>query len=421
MDAYVITLKVAMIFFFVMIAAEWIICHFAKKNYVSAFDTISGISSGMTNNIKSIFKLTVVIISYEWMVNQFAIFHIESSFWLYVLAFIGTDFAYYWTHRWNHEINLMWNTHIIHHSSEEFNLSCALRQSISGIVQVYFFLYIPLAIIGIPSQVMNIILPLHLFAQFWYHTRLIDKMGFLENLIVTPSHHRVHHAINKEYLDKNYASIFIIWDKLFGTFQEELEDVPAVYGVKKPVKTWNPLLINFMHLVLLVKDAYRTKNWLDKIKVFYKKTGWRPDDVAKKYPVEIIENPYTQKKYSSQSTQFLTYWSFFQLILHFGIQFHIIDLLPNFHYQQRIIYAIFCLVSIFSYTSLMDRHWLAVPLEIIKVFVGLYIVYFLGEMFQFSEPFNISSIFLYLYLLLSFAITIYYTIVVKPSPRLAMN
>ena len=191
--------------------------------------------------------------------------------------------------------------------------------------------------------------------------------------------------------------------------------------MKKPVKTWNPLLINFMHLVLLVKDAYRTKNWLDKIKVFYKKTGWRPDDVAKKYPVEIIENPYTQKKYTSQSTQLLTYWSFFQLMLHFGIQYHIIDLLPKFHYQQLIIYAIFCLVSIFSYTSLMDRRWLAVPLEIIKVFVGLYIVYFLGEMFQFSEAFNISSIFLYLYLLLSFAITTYYTIVVKPSPRFAMN
>lgn len=421
METYVMTLKFAMIFFFVMIAGEWVICYYTKKNYISAFDTISGISSGMTNNIKSIFKLSIVIISYDWMVENFAIFNINSSFWLYVLAFVGTDFAYYWNHRWNHEINLMWNRHIIHHSSEEFNLSCALRQSISGIIQVYFFLYIPLAIIGIPSQVMNIILPVHLFAQFWYHTRLIGKMGFLEKIIVTPSHHRVHHAINDEYLDKNYASIFIIWDKLFGTFQEELENVPAVYGVKKPVKTWNPLLINFMHLVLLFKDAYRTQNWKDKIKVFYKRTGWRPDDVAKNHPINITENPYTQVKYKTSSTPFLTSWSFFQLILHFAIQYHIIDLLPKFQYHQLIFYAIFCLISIFSYTSLMDRHWLAIPLEIIKLFIGLYIVNYIDGILQLSQTISISNFVVYIYFILSFFITTYYTVILKPSPKLAIN
>ena len=138
MQTYVMTLKFAMIFFFVMIVAEWIISRYQKKNYVSAFDTISGISSGMTNNIKSIFKLSVAIISYHWMVEHLAIFQLDSSIWLYLIAFVGTDFAYYWSHRWNHEINVLWNRHIIHHSSEEFNLSCALRQSISGIFQVYF-------------------------------------------------------------------------------------------------------------------------------------------------------------------------------------------------------------------------------------------------------------------------------------------
>ena len=115
MEAYVMTLKFAMIFFFIMIVAEWLICYYLKKNYISPFDTISGISSGMTNNIKSIFNLSIVILSYQWMVDEFAIFNITSSFWLYLIAFVGTDFAYYWTHRWNHEINLMWNRHIIHH------------------------------------------------------------------------------------------------------------------------------------------------------------------------------------------------------------------------------------------------------------------------------------------------------------------
>ena len=171
-------------------------------------DTISSISSGMTNNIKSILKLSVVIISYQWMYNNLAIFDIGSSWPVYVIGFIGIDFAYYWTHRWNHEYNILWNKHIIHHSSEEYNLACALRQSISDVFKIYFFLYFPLAIIGVPPKVISILLPLHLFAQFWYHTRLIGKMGFLEKIIVTPSHHRVHHAINEKYIDKNYASIF---------------------------------------------------------------------------------------------------------------------------------------------------------------------------------------------------------------------
>ena len=409
------TLKIAMIFFFVMIVLEWLICYLLKKKYISLFDTISGISSGMTNNIKSIFKLSVVIISYQWMVEHFAVFDIESTAWLYVVAFIGTDFAYYWTHRWNHEINLLWNRHIIHHSSEEYNLACALRQSISGIFQVYFFLYIPLAIVGVPSEVMNLVLPLHLFAQFWYHTRIINKMGILEKILVTPSHHRVHHAINDEYLDKNYSSIFIFWDKLFGTFQPEIDAVPAVYGVKKPVKTWNPLLINFMHLFQLLKDAFRTKKWNDKIKVFYKRTGWRPEDVNQKYPLEITINPYSQVKYKTPSTNFLTFWSLAQLLLHFAIQYHIIHLIPNFEYHELIIYAFFCMVSIFSYTSLMDRHWLSIPLEIIKIAFGLYLLSHNEDIFIISSSFSIHKTIIYGYLLTSFIVTLIFSLNSKIS------
>ena len=407
------TLKFAMIFFFVMIVAEWIISRYQKKNYVSAFDTISGISSGMTNNIKSIFKLSVAIISYHWMVEHLAIFQLDSSIWLYLIAFVGTDFAYYWSHRWNHEINVLWNRHIIHHSSEEFNLSCALRQSISGIFQVYFFLYLPLAVIGVPSNVMDLVLPLHLFAQFWYHTRLINKMGFLEKILVTPSHHRVHHAINDQYLDKNYSSIFIIWDKLFGTFQEELGDVPAVYGVKKAVKTWNPLLINFMHLFQLLKDAYRTKKWKDKLRVFYKKTGWRPSDVSKEFPIDITHDPYSQEKYKTPAPAFLIFWSFFQLILHFAIQYHIIDLLPNFQYHELIFYALFCMVSIFSYTALMDRHLIAIPLELIKAAFGVYLILNVNAIFSISTDISIPDLILVSYLIASLIITLVYSI--KPK------
>ena len=168
-----------------------------------------------------------------------------------------------------------------------------------------------------PPEVIAILAPLHLFAQYWYHTRLIGKLGLLEYIIVTPSHHRVHHAINNEYLDKNLSQVFIIWDKLFGTFQEELEGVPPVYGVKRPLRSWNPILINFSHLFQLIKDAWRTNNILDKFRIWFMPTGWRPQDVILKYPLSVIESPYDYKKYYPNLSDNLKLWSWIQ----FGIIF----------------------------------------------------------------------------------------------------
>src|SRR4051812_15025970 len=217
---------------------------------VHGIDMLSSLSSGITNVTKDVLGLSFSIISYEWLVKRVAIYHVESSILTYAIAFIVLDFSGYWVHRIEHKINFFWNSHIIHHSSEEFNLACALRQSISVFIRLFTFLLIPAALLGVPAQVIGIVAPIQLFAQFWYHTRHIKKMGFFEKIIVTPSHHRVHHAINPEYIDKNLSQIFIVWDKLFGTFQEELPDVTPVYGITRPVKTWNPVTINFQHLWL---------------------------------------------------------------------------------------------------------------------------------------------------------------------------
>ena len=204
----------------------------------------------------------------------------------FLLAFIVEYFTGYWMHRLSHRVNIFWNRHIIHHSSEEFNLSCALRQSISSTFEFSAVLMIPAALLGVPASIFAILAPIHLFMQFWYHTRLINKMGFLEYILVTPSHHRVHHAINPQYLDKNYSQIFIIWDKLFNTFQPELDDVPPVYGTLRPVSTWNPIIINFKHLWQLIKDAWNAEKFLDKVKIWFMPTGWRPDSVKEKFPLK---------------------------------------------------------------------------------------------------------------------------------------
>ncbi len=139
-------------------------------------------------------------------------------------------------------------------------------------------------------------------------------MGFLEKIIVTPSHHRVHHAINPEYIDKNYGQIFIFWDKWFGTYQEELPNVPPVYGITRPVRTWNPIKINFQHAWLLVKDAWRTNNWKDKFTLWFKPTGYRPADVAAKYPVYKIDDVYHFDKYDTKTSAALNVWSWIQLL-----------------------------------------------------------------------------------------------------------
>ena len=292
MEQYGKILLIAMPVFLLLVIGEKIYGYIKGNDTVEFMDMISSLSSGITNIVKDVLGLSVTVLAYSWLVNHIAVFHIKSGFWVVFIAFIALDSHGYWVHRLSHEINLFWNKHTIHHSSEEFNLACALRQSVSSFVNLFTIFLLPAALLGIPSEVIATIAPLHLFAQFWYHTRHIDKMGFLEKIIVTPSHHRVHHAINPEYMDKNHGQIFIVWDKLFGTFQSEREDIKPVYGISRPAHTWNPIRINFQHLWLLCRDAWMTGNYLDKFRIWFMPTGWRPSDVEKEHPVQKIEDVY---------------------------------------------------------------------------------------------------------------------------------
>ena len=161
--------------------------------------------------------------------------------WTWVLLLFVDDFAYYWFHRFSHEIRFFWNFHVVHHSSNQYNLSVAVRQSwFSGIAHWIF--YLPAAFLGFPLWAFLTMHGLNLIYQFWIHTKLVRRIGFLENILNTPSHHRVHHGVNNPYLDKNYAGVFIIWDKMFGTFTEETEE--PRYGILKPLTTYNPVWIN---------------------------------------------------------------------------------------------------------------------------------------------------------------------------------
>jgi alkylglycerol monooxygenase len=381
METYGKILTIASPAFFVLVLLEKFYGWYFKKENFKSMDMISSLSSGYTNSIKDVLKIGISILTYEWMVRHWAIYEIESSLWVYVVAFIALDFAGYVGHAINHKVNFFWNQHLVHHSSEEFNLACALRQSISGLVNFFTIFLLPAALLGVPSSVIAIIAPIHLFAQFWYHTIHIGNMGWLEYIIVTPSHHRVHHAINPEYIDKNHGQIFIFWDKIFGTFQKELPHVPPVYGITRPVRTWNPIKINFQHLWLLAQDAWRTSNWLDKFRIWFMPTGWRPADVVAKYPVFKIDDPYNFEKYNPKASQQIIVWTWVQFQVTFAFLLYFYSNIAKLGVPNMFYYGAFLFLTVYAYTELMDRNPNAIFWEILKNILGLILIYKLGGWF----------------------------------------
>jgi sterol desaturase/sphingolipid hydroxylase (fatty acid hydroxylase superfamily) len=371
--------------FFLLIMVEKFWGIYKGNDTVPVNDMISSLSSGITNATKDVLGLSIAIISYGWLVDRVSVFEISSGWITFVIAFVVLDFAGYWVHRISHEYNIFWNNHIIHHSSEEFNLACALRQSISSVVRIFGIFLLPAAILGVPQEVISVVAPLHLFSQFWYHTRHINRMGFLEKIIVTPSHHRVHHAINPIYLDKNYGQIFIIWDRIFGTYQDELDDVPAVYGVTRPVQTWNPIKINFMHLWLLIKDAWRAQNFADKLRIWFMPLGWRPEDVASKYPVEKINDVFHFEKYSPKLSQKLLTWSVIQLLILLLIISYLFGNIAEIGAPGMFIYGGYVYLSVYAMTELMDKNPIAWLWEILKSSFGILVILTTGDWFGLSE------------------------------------
>ncbi len=367
--------------FLLLVLLEKVYGWYRGKDTYRNMDMISSMSSGATNTVKDVLGLSVAILSYSWLVERIAIFHVQSSVLVYLAAFVALDFQGYWVHRIAHQVNFFWNKHAIHHSSEDFNLACALRQSISSFVNLFTFFLLPAALLGVPAQVIAIVAPIHLFAQFWYHTEHIRKMGFLEKIIVTPSHHRVHHAMNPEYLDKNFSEIFIFWDRLFGTFQPEMAEKLPVYGITRPAATWNPIKINFQHIRLLISDAWRTQNRRDKLTIWFKPTGWRPADVAERYPVAKVNDFAQFQKFETAASTRLHAWVWAQLLFTLAIMLYFFGNIGRIGTANLFLYGAFIFLSVYSYTELMDRNPAALAWETGKNALGLALIFYTGDWF----------------------------------------
>lgn len=405
METFAGALKFVLPIFLFLIILEMAVAKWWKKDVIKSMDSVSSLTSGLTNILFKTLGLTIYIFAYDFLLEHCTVFTVQSKVLQYVIAFFTLDFYTYWWHRWRHEYNVLWNEHVIHHSSEEYNLPVALRQTISDIVNPATFLLLPAAVFGIGLDVIVIIGVVMLFGGFWYHTQLIDKMGFLEKIIVTPSHHRIHHAINPIYIDKNYGGILIIWDKLFGTFQEELPDVKPVYGITRQVNTWNPIKINFLHLYLLIKDAWLTTNIWDKFRIWFMPTGWRPADVIEKYPIHYIKDANKLEKYMPPVSIYLKAWAWVQLIVTFFLLLFLLSQIAVVTKTTLFVYAAFIFLTVYSYTSLMDKDRTAWLFELLRLLAALAIIKCYGSWFNLDNFLPYGTSIVSAYFIISFFVS----------------
>lgn len=275
-------IEMAVPVFFLLIGVELLMSWLAGRANYRFNDSINDLSLGIIDQVGGAFLKSFIFAGYLYLYHTHRLLEIPNgSVVAWIACFLLYDLAYYWAHRASHEINIIWASHIPHHQSEEYNLSVALRQ---GLFQgcLFWMFYLPLGFIGFSPLLFLVCAQIDTIYQFGIHTRTIGKLGPLEWFMNTPSHHRVHHGKNPKYIDKNHGGVFIIWDRLFGTFQAEEEE--PLYGTATPLRSWNPVWANFHYWIDLARLSWRAPRWSDKFMVWFMKPAWRPQGLERSGP-----------------------------------------------------------------------------------------------------------------------------------------
>jgi alkylglycerol monooxygenase len=271
--------------FVILVVAEWFYGWRKNKNTYRLNDTLSSLSQGLMGQAVAVCTQLFQVGLYTLCFHRINLFPASTPFWNsawgWLLAIVVFDLCDYWLHRAGHEIGVLWAAHVVHHQSEAFNFSTALRQE-SFVPLFGWVFYIPMAVMGVPPTQFLLAGLIVLFYQFWIHTEHIGRLGWFDRVFSSPSNHRVHHAVNPQYINKNYGGMLVVWDRLFGTFQEE--DEKCVYGTQTPLNSSNPLWALFAVYAGLAHDAYHARRWRDKLRLWFMPTGWRPADVAVRFP-----------------------------------------------------------------------------------------------------------------------------------------
>tara|TARA_Y200000002_G_scaffold212775_1_gene175624 strand:- start:581 stop:1834 length:1254 start_codon:yes stop_codon:yes gene_type:complete len=272
-------------------------------------DAVASLMMGSLSQLMGVLRLSFSAVVFTSAVELAGVVPWQATaWWHWVAAFIAYDFCYYWKHRCGHEWRIMWASHSAHHQSEEYNLSTALRQTSTDYIGFVF--YLPMYLAGTPAYVMISVGTLNLVYQFWVHTQHVDRMGMLDYLLVTPSNHRVHHAKNPRYIDKNYGGFLIVWDCLFGTFCDEQRDEKPIYGITHGLRSWNPIWANAVVWWDTLMLAVKAPRWRDKISVWFKGPGWFPQGLepSRDDPLDWHEHYDPQAPQSSKAYVFAQYW-----------------------------------------------------------------------------------------------------------------
>lgn len=360
--------------FFLLIFIELIIGHRRRRNTIRTNDAINSVSLGVLSQISGAFMLALQVGIYGWLVQHVALWQLPpESLWVWAAGLLLYDFCYYWLHRMGHQINVLWAAHVVHHQSEEYNLTTALRQTSSGALLGWIF-YVPMALIGFPVEVFVGVALIDLLYQFWVHTQQIDKLGWFDRVFVSPSNHRAHHGVNDIYLDRNYGGILILWDRLFGTFVEERDDEPPVYGTRGPLRSWNPLWANLEIYKAMWTDAWHTQRWRDKLLVWLAPPGWRPADVAAAWPKPGFD--IQRQQYDPPLPAAATWYCGIQFILVVLLTTHFLLIHRDLSLAHDLLYALWLGASLWVIGGLLERRMHYAWLEIVRLLltpVGVWI------------------------------------------------
>ncbi len=340
--------------FFLLIGVELLVARFTHKDLYRFPDAVANLGCGITSQVSGLFFKILAIGVYEVLYENYTLFDPDRTIFYWVSLVLLADLAYYWAHRMSHEINLFWGGHVVHHQSEDYNLSVALRQSSFQVIWTFAF-SLPLAFFGFRTFDFALVSSFITLYQFWIHTETIGKLGIFEWFFNTPSHHRVHHGRDPKYIDKNHAGTFIIWDKMFGTFQAE-EERPT-YGITKPLNSWNAVWANFSHYATMAQELRRIPYWSDKIRYLFNKPGWLPPYLGGyRTAPPVVKSRY--QKYESHPARSLTNYVLFQFVFATLVTAGFLFLQDEFNLWQKSVITLLISLSVVNCGVLMEnRSW----------------------------------------------------------------
>lgn len=342
-------------FFLLLMFVEWLAGKLKGKNLYYFPDTVCNLLLGIGSQATGLFVKVILFFIYDLLYRNFAFFEVP-MYWLYgILFLIAFDFVYYWAHRWSHEMNFLWGAHIVHHQSEEYNLSVALRQPWFHSL-LAFFLFVPFAFIGIPTIMFGAASLFVTLYQFWIHTKAINRLPkWFEFVFNSPTHHRVHHARDPKYIDRNHAAFLIIWDRIFGTYKEEEEE--PTYGITKQFASWNPVWANFHHYFDMWTLFKKLNSWKDRLLLPFRGPGWLPEEMGGTLEIPDLKNQNIQPYRTNFSKSMSIYVGVQLILLIAGLSVYMVNFDSLSLFYKLEFFGIIVLTSVICGAIMEQKKW----------------------------------------------------------------